>query len=89
MKPADLRPGHRIARRVPNMDGTITVSSDPWVNVGGARDHICVAVEVSDPGWWTVDDLAVGVGAVDAWFTDLPRRYRLRFLPDTDVEVEP
>lgn len=98
MKPADLRPGHRIAHRVPKMDGTITVVTEPWAdpdNDGSDLDRIEVEVDVSDASYaqskWDPDDLPKGTGAVDFQFMDVTPtlRYRLIFHPDTDVEVEP
>ncbi len=98
VKPADLRPGDRIAHTVPHMDGTITVFRRPWDDADECRNknypaHIArvyVDVEVSDRSTrWDPDNLAAGTGAVDMqWLGMTPTlRYRLVFMPDADVEV--
>lgn len=99
MKPADLQPGHRIAHRVPGMNGSITVT-DAWNDIADAAregrpelGRVFADVEVSDASHvssrWDPEHLPQGTGA-DAftWLGLNPLRYRLAFLPDSDVEVE-
>ncbi len=99
MKAADLRPGHRIAHTVPNMNGTITVAK-VWNDIADAAKDGCPElgrvyaddVEVSDDAFrssWDAEDLPKGTGAdTFTWLGLRPLRYRLAFLPDTDVVVE-
>ncbi len=98
MKPADLQPGHRITHTVPNMTGTLTVYRDPWDDTESAvtsgwpeTARVYVDVEVSDRSHrWDPEHLCAGTGAVDFQFQTMVNalRYRLAFLPDTDVAVE-
>lgn len=98
MKPADLQPGHRIAHTVPGMTGTITVDTEPYDDTEiAARDgcpelgRVYVDVEVSDrSSRWDPDDLPACTGAEAFEFLTMVEalRYRLVYLPDTDVEVE-
>ncbi len=97
MKPADLRPGHRIAHTVPN-EGTLTVFRDPWDDTEAATHsgwpdlaRVYVDVEVSDrSSRWDPETLPAGAGATDfQWMGMTPSlRYRLVFLPDADIAVE-
>lgn len=92
MKPADLRPGQRIAHTVPKMLGAVTVVSEPWANeeddLGLAR--VFVDVEVFDRSLqWDPQCLPAGTGASRVqWLGSTPTlRYRLVFMPDADVAV--
>ncbi len=91
MKPADLRPGHRIAHTVPHMDGTLTVLSEPWGDTDSnwsGVGAVFVTVEASDRSpVWNSDDLPAGTGA-DRFLFITPTRYSLAYLPDTDIDVE-
>jgi hypothetical protein len=89
VKPADLQPGQRIP--TPAL-GILTVIEKPWTEIADNPDDSRIEVDVDleyttpfgDP-----DVLAAEVGAWAAQFLSLrPLRYRLFFLPDTDVEVE-
>ena len=97
MKPADLRPGHRIAHTVPGMTGSITVHAEPWVDIDigpdadPSLDRVYIDVEVSDRGHrWDAANLPAGTGAEAFEFLTMvgALRYRLVYRPDTDVAVE-
>ncbi len=104
MKPADLRPGHRIACPIPNFQGALVVVDEPFtddVGPGAAArfsmeyrpedDRVTVDVEPEDQStrWWA-DHLTAATGAKDyQWLGTTPKlRYRLYFHPDTDITVE-
>ncbi len=94
MKPAGLQPGHRIAHTVPRMNGTLTVTKT-WADQFPDEpqyDRVYADVEVSDRSTrWDPDNLAAGTGAeAFQWLGMTPMlRYRLVYLPDTDIAVEP
>lgn len=102
MKPADLKPGHRIAT---DGMGVLTVVADPNVQVGPevaakygiaydpALDRVLIDIEPDHTAWtsgWDVEKLTAAAGA-DRFqlLTINPLRYRLSYLPDADVRVEP
>ncbi len=91
MKPADLQDGDLLAHNVPKMNGTLTVT-EVWADTEGTEwDRVYVDVEVSDRSTrWDPDNLATGTGAeAFEWLGLTPTlRYRLVFLPDTDITVE-
>lgn len=94
MSPADLRPGHRIA----TADlGGFTVIADPYSDIEYAEQEGCpelgriyVDVEPDDKSTrWDPDNLPAATGAEAFWWLgSSPLRYRLTFLPDTDVRIE-
>ncbi len=100
MKPADLRPGHRIAHTVRGMTGPITVHAQPYDDTADAEREGCpelgrvyVDVVVADASYasskWDPGDLPAGCGADQfQWLGLNPLRYRLTYLPDTDFDVE-
>ncbi len=103
MKPADLRPGHRIVCDMPGFDGALTVVAEPFTDDVGpsaaARfkvdyrpedDRVHIDVEPDDKGHrWMADNLPAATGAKDfQWLGTTPLRYRLYFHPDTDVNLE-
>ncbi len=104
MKPADLRPGHRIPCDIPGFDGVLVVVAEPFTDDVGtpaaARfkvdyrpddDRIHIDVEPTDlSSRWMSDHLPAATGArAFQWLAAVPRpRYRLYFHPDTDVNVE-
>lgn len=89
MKPADLKPGYRIP--APEFGGLAVISvprvdrSDEWPEL----NRVYVDVEVLGRGRWDCDNLPAATGAEAFTFLKLdPPRYRLTYLPDTEVEVE-
>ncbi len=99
MNPADLRPGHRIAHTVPNMNGIITVDREPYDDTAPAirqgvpeLGRVYIDVAVADrSSHWDPDDLPAGTGAEAFQFLTMTDglRYRLAYRPDADVKVEP
>lgn len=85
MKPADLRPGDRIAACT-----TLTVSAEPWQD----RDPYgleagWVYVDVTTNGRVNLNHLAATTGAHTVWHLGGPHpRLRLRYRDDTDITVE-
>lgn len=101
MKPADLQPGHRIATA--DM-GTLTVVPGGWSDVGPeaaerfgidyepALDRVYIDVEPDRTAWrprWDPENLPAATGAENfGLLTISPLRYRLAFLPHTELWVE-
>jgi hypothetical protein len=90
MKPADLKPGHRI-----NAHTTLTVYADPHIDIDATNpnpdlDRVYIDVEATgDRRTWDPIDIPEATGAeAYAWLGGSPLRYRLAFLPDADVTVE-
>lgn len=104
MKPADLKPGHRITCNMPNFHGALTVITEPFTADCGPEaaarygvayraedDRVTVDVTPDDLSTrWDPDGLPAGTAAETfEWLSLTPRlRYRLFFHPDTDVQVE-
>ncbi len=102
MKPADLRPGHRIVCDMPGFAGALTVVKEPYTGDVGPEaaarygvdyqpedDRVMVNVEPDDKGHrWMADNLPAATGAKEfQWLGLTPLQYRLYFHPDTDVKV--
>jgi hypothetical protein len=96
VKPADLRPGHRIACDVPGFEGSLTVVGT-WndidqANASGFPDAARVNVDVEVSGRPLAHRaLRAELGAADSQvlaMTFSGMRYRLYFRPDTEVAVE-
>ncbi len=85
VKPADLRPGHRIVCDMPGFEDGLTVIADPEV-----RSGVAVDVKVADTAHeMDTQGLPAAVQAESLAFLALnPLRYRLYFHPDPDVAVE-
>lgn len=88
MKPADLKPGHRIVTRT---IGDLTVLEPPYCDITGDLrwDRVYVDAAPGDQSTrWDADTLPAETGAVGFEFLGLnPQRYRLVFLPNTEVTV--
>lgn len=86
VKPADLKQGTQIRSGI----GPLTVLAEPFVDLDPDTpqfDRVYVDVEPDDKSSrWDPDDLPKATGAEDFQFLGLsPLRYRLAFLPDTEV----
>ncbi len=84
MKPADLRPGHRIRTGGPS---PVVVVEDPVASLG--RIFVDVTPESGDHrDRWDVFDLAAAVGAEEWTWTRSHRTvFRLTFRPEANVTI--
>lgn len=88
VKPAELKIGDRLDTAI----GRLVVSTEPREEFDADTPHfdrVFVDVEVPEPGrFGDAARMLEVTGASDfSWLGLLPLRYRLAFLPDTDVEV--
>lgn len=95
MKPADLRPGHRIPLSPPSYAPTrsesIVVCSEPEIAYDPGHERIIVGVEsgVEATDWIGPGEMLERIDAVRVeGMGESPGRYRVWFHPDTDVNVE-